>query len=446
MGLRTPGGTDIGTTDTSGTTDTGGTMDTGGMDTGSTGGVTFTRHTIDDMADGPAYLEPADVNGDGHIDLISARFGPTGGLSAPIGSVVIYYGDGTLTGWTMEELIPTSDNIAFPNHPVAHDLDGDDDIDIIVPIGFLVCEAIPGSTACGGLVWFEQTDEGWVSHDIVPYGDELFYHWTDVVDFDGDGIEDIVTTGERQFMEGFGAPMREAYTVWFRGVDSAERFDPTPLEIGAGGGSFPRVLDIDGDGDLDVASAEYFVPETSSFAWFERTADPSAENPSGTFVHHTIAADVGPSIQLSFIEDLHGDGELIGVGANHTNEGNDGIESAVFTMPIPDDPTEPWTLTTISEGINSRPGSMFSPQAAPGIFGHGDIDGDGDIDILVSGDGDQRTFWIEQTAPGTWSTHVLEESMGQAGGVTVIDINGDGANELIMNGYEDNLLVIYERD
>jgi len=68
------------------------------------------------------------------------------------------------------------------------------------------------------------------------------------------------------------------------------------------------------------------------------------------------------------------------------------------------DPTQPWTRTQITTGIQSRKGSFVAPQAAPGIFGVGDIDGDADKDILLSGDGDPHVYWLQQHAPAARAT------------------------------------------
>lgn len=216
----------------------------------------------------------------------------------------------------------------------------------------------------------------------------------------------------------------------------------TPKKIGDGLGSFPTVADIDGDNDLDVVSAEFFH-EGGSFAWMERTS-------GTTFTRHVINDDSGPSIMLALVPNLYGDGKLRAVGANHVNTGKtspDQWQEAVFTFDIPSDPKTPWPKTTISDGsIKSRPGSMLAPMGAPGIFGTGDMDGDGDIDVVVSGDGDQHVYWLEQTGAGAFTTHVLEDKLGQAGGLPIADLNGDGKNEAVVTGYEDNVVYLYVRE
>jgi hypothetical protein len=177
----------------------------------------------------------------------------------------------------------------------------------------------------------------------------------------------------------------------------------------------------------------------------EQTAAPDAGDPAGLWTRHVIADDVGPSIQLSLVPDLFGDGVLRAVGSNHTNVNNGEPESGIFVYDIPADPkTSPWNGTMISQGIVSVPGSQFAPQAAPGIFGWGDVDGDGDLDIVLSGDGDKRAFVLEQTAPGVFATHVLADPFGQAGGMKVTDLDGDGKAEIVATSYDLNLVAIFE--
>ncbi|MBN1773280.1 MAG: VCBS repeat-containing protein [Deltaproteobacteria bacterium] len=404
--------------------------------------VTFTRHTIDGARPGPGFAAAADVDGDGALELVSTAFGSMG-MTVPNGDVRIYERGADWDDWPSTEVVGTDARVRFPNHPNVVDVDGDGDLDIILPSGFLACEAAMAG-ACGALGWYEQTGGDWVRHDVVPVGNRLFYHHAEWVDFDGDGVRDLVTVGERK--PTFGAS--EASAQWFKGTTDGDRFERDPRGIGPGLGSLPTVRDLDGDGDLDVASAEFFVGD-GSFAWYERLEEPSTANPAEVWQHHLVNADSGPAIQLSFVENLYGDGVLRAVGSNHTNTATrppDPWESAVFVFDLSGDPRDPWTRTQISTGIVSVAGSMLAPQAAPGIFDVGDIDGDGDLDLLLSGDGDPHVFWLEQHADRSWETHVLAEGLSQAGSIVIADFDGDGRNELVASGYDANVIHVWVRD
>jgi hypothetical protein len=408
----------------------------------------WTRHMVGLPVAGPAFVSVADMNDDGLEDLVVSAFGTVEShedstITVGNGSVSIFLQGETLGCWEKRPVLSAEDGAAFPNHTTVEDVDGDGDLDIFVPFGFFACQFDPErKSVCGALAWFENRGADWERHDILSGESSLFYHGVEFVDFDGDGVKDVVTTGETS---------SSAITQWFKGDPSLpSRFESEPREIGEGLGALPSVADIDGDGDLDVASAEYFEMQEDgtreSFAWFERVAHPSDSEPAGQWQRHTIDAESGPSIHFLPVDDLYGDGVRRWLGSNHTNttDGRPDPESAVFAYEVPEDPTQPWVRTKISTGIVSRPIDGLAFQAAPGLVGHGDIDGDGDIDVAVAGDGDARTYWLEQTAPGEFSTHVIEEVLGQASGALVADLNGDGKNELVFSGFEDDVVYVYE--
>lgn len=330
--------------------------------------------------------------------------------------------------------MPASAGIKFPNEVAVEDLDGDGDGDLVVPAGFFPC-AFTGSP-CGGLSWWEQTTPGaFVRHDVVAAGNAYSYHRAVVVDFDGDGITDLVTAAETASV---------GLTQWFKGTAAvgAGRFETTPRTIASAGGSLLSVADADGDGDLDVVSPSYFGG--LYYFWLERTADPGPANPTGTFEFHVIEASVGGGFDLRLVPNLLGDGVDRWIGTNHVNPLFNGNQppAAVFRFDVPADPRQPWPATPLSSGISSRPVPNLQ---SPGVFGTGDIDGDGDLDIAVSGDGDERVFWLRQEPGGAFSTFELDAAMGQAGGGIVADLDGNGTNEVVFSSYEQDRVVVYER-
>mgnify|MGYP001303893816 CR=1 FL=1 len=447
------------TGDTGNTGNTGDTGDTG--NTGNTGNsgdtavnITLVENVIDDNPYNPAFVTVADLDVDGNLDIISCEYGPSGFSNTSMeGKIQIYYGTGNIATWNKQQL-DTGTAVKFPHPPVVADVDGDTDLDLIIPGGFLACEANPLGGPCGTIFWMENKGGTWERHDIVPMGDPSFYFGIEYVDFDGDGIKDIVTTAEKFTKNMMGSiTAREEKLLWFKGTDSGIRFDTTKRFISENhGGPFSRVIDIDEDGDLDIVTAQYFIDPAAqpSFVWLERVA-------IDNWTPHAINNDSGEGFQINIVDDLYGDGVRRAVGTNHTNTAANSSSAmeGLFVFDIPEDPTQPWTKKLISDGIKSRKGSSMAPMAAPGVFGIGDLTGNGLMDIALSGDGDARIFWYQQTSAGEFTQHVIggepvgsqpeapNSQFGQAGGMKIVDLDDDGQSELIVTLYESNKLIIY---
>ena len=388
--------------------------------------LTFVQQVIDPSPQKPAFITAADLDGDGKPELVVSAFA----ASSPLGNGLVnrYSPKGGAGGWSKTALLAQSAGVKFPNRVSAADVDGDKDLDLILPYGFLACVPL----SCGGLAWLEQTKAGFKRHDVVKNGHPLFFHHAELADVTGDGVKDLVTVGEAKPL--LGAAKAEA-RIYPGDPKLAARFKSTPIKVGAGLGSFPTVVDLDGDNDLDIVSAQYFVKGESA-AWMERTAT--------GWTKRIIDKLSGPSIQLSLVPGLLGKGKASWVLANHTNTKDSAAapESAVYLLTPGKDPRQPWARKKLSAGFMSRKSPMFGPQGAPGVFSWGDLDGDKDLDLLVSGDGDPNIYWLEQRPGGAFATHVLAKDLPQSG-VAAADLDGDGKAEAIVGSYEKNKLLLF---
>ena len=210
------------------------------------GDLAFERFTVESNGYGPAFADLIDINDDGKLDIVVAQFGQVTGFSLPNGRVTVYLQGNSRTDWTPWEVVSESEGLIWPNDVTAEDIDGDGDLDLWVPAGFLVCGAVPLTSPCGALAWFEQNGNEWIRHDIIPNGDALFYHKALTTDLDGDGINDVITVGEEK-TAGF-APSERAEVRWYKGTSSGDRFEKTPRIIGEGLGSLPELYDVMGTG------------------------------------------------------------------------------------------------------------------------------------------------------------------------------------------------------
>lgn len=368
---------------------------------------------------GAAFSTAADLDGDGVPEILATSFGTVSGFGPGTGGTVAAYRRAG-TGWTRHDVITPADAIQFPNEPTLSDVDGDGLTDLVEPAGFFIC------TPCGSLSWWRQAPLGtWTRHDLVASGNPAFFHRAVLVDLNGDHLRDLVTVAETA---------TSATTLMFPGIPGG--FSSTPTVLGEGLGSLPTVVDVDGDGDLDVASAQYFS-RNGSFAWLENAGN-------GVFVKHVIAADLGGAIQLSKVPGIGW------VGTNHTNttSGPPGTAtSAVYLLTPGSDPRLPWTTRALSTGIVSRADTgAGQQQGAPGVFGWGDVDGDGRTDLTVSGDGDKHLFVLRQTRPGQFLTEVIAGERGQAGGGAVIPALGLGRSPAVLfSSYDAGLVALYVR-
>ncbi|MFC1668800.1 FG-GAP-like repeat-containing protein [Spirochaetota bacterium] len=431
------------------------------------------RTLIDCGVTGSSFVISNDVDKDGNKDLVVGTYGDFD--EGFIGEVIIYYNKGTdiedISNWRKEKVFGTEENICIGNRVAVHDVDNDGDNDIIVPSGFFLCQDVLfGSQGKWGISWYEQDGGNWIAHDIsmkaIDDSNPLFYKSLSMSDVDGDNITDIVTVGAlvtgfdtaydfTENQDNSGRIFGYSNVLVYKGDNSPDRFVKTPIVIGIGGGVLTELFDVDNDNDLDIISPQFFVWDhndtdvNASFVWFENPGTQDAL--TSLWSKYPINDnDYGPSIQISAVPNLiNGDNKTYAIGTNHTDSSKCvGVaHEAVILFEIPaGDKTTHWiNERVLSEDIESPgPSAICGEHGAPGVFHWGDVDGDGDIDIVVSGDGDKRIFVLEQNSTGGFITKVLDanEDVGQAA-IVVEDFDNDGVDEIVVSSYDGKTVAIY---
>ncbi|MGY0782380.1 SwmB domain-containing protein, partial [Azospirillum argentinense] len=181
----------------------------------------------------------------------------------------------------------------------------------------------------------------------------------------------------------------------------------------------PVFVDIDGDGDLDV-----LVGNIGINLQFYRNVG-SATAPSFTLDAATAPFGLsGTTMSTPAFADLDGDGDLdVLVGSNSG--------SLLFLRNIGTATAPSFTL----EATNPFGLSTFIPLASPSIA---DLDGDGDLDILVGSQGGDTLFYRNvgtATAPSFTLVGTNPFGLGNSGGQaspTMVDIDGDGDLDILV--------------
>jgi hypothetical protein len=414
------------------------------------GGVTsplpvFVRDTVSRQA-GAAYMLPADLDDDGISEFLLTSLVEGIDMSRIASGVPISGGgayvlrrdsstpDGEIGEWETERVFNRDADIFFPNHSALFDVNNDGVDDWVIGAGFI-------PAPMGKLVWCEGSRAG----GELSFGEpqeldvpdtDFWYHVAVPVDMDGDGDLDFVTSNHQGVVGSDRSKVE-----WYENMGLRGHASFTPHEIVQGGGAMVELHDLDGDGDLDILVPQFFHGE--SLLWLEKTG------PDGhSWKRHVINDTTGRGF-LTHVADVDGDGRLDIVFGNHNHQNATDPEVQVMGMywfEIPPAATirqlANWDdyMHVIYEGFNVRRPNA-DQNGAPGMFNVGDIEGDGDLDVAVSGDGDDGLYLLIQQEDG-FELMVLASGREArvAGQQQFADLDQDGDLDLIWAVYGEGMM------
>jgi hypothetical protein len=346
----------------------------------------FTEREVSGDGDSYSDVVVIDLDRDGHLDVVSCGTG--------VNRVAWHRNLGNLT---FNELpIATSGN-GVANLDVV-DMDRDGDLDVL--------SAWPADNRFS---WHENDGDGAFTERIVTQAENVA---ADVVgsDFDGDGDVDFVT----------GSAGSNRVSWWEN--DGAQGFARRTISTQAIGVRRVAVGDLDNDGDLDaIATSE----GDTTLAWYEASG-------VGSFTERLLSTTFAGPSGLD-VADLDGDGDrdLVATSAVDDRlvwfENRNAHDSAIFPAAI---------------GIDDAAPDAASVDA-------GDIDRDGDVDVVAAIAGGDQVRWYEGDGVGAFVVHALSspaDSVADVVAVELHDLDADGDLDVLSASPTGGDLVWFRND
>ncbi len=253
----------------------------------------------------------------------------------------------------------------------------------------------------GRIAWYEN-DGGnppgpWVEHTITVSDGAVAAF---AVRVDGDADIDF-----------FSAAFNLDEIAWHRNDGNALTWSKVPITFSCRLCSDVWAADLDADGDNDALSISGFDGKVD---WYENTGV--------SWVVRPIAVAIAEGVDAA---DLDQDGDLDVVAGLSWYESDGGSPPTFQPRALPALPAQVVNRTAVR-----------------------DVDGDGDPDILTAGAAGDRIDWYENNgaSPPRWIPHVVSTTADTPTSVYAADLDGDADLDVLVSSAGDNTIAWYENN
>ncbi|MCP3981610.1 MAG: hypothetical protein GY716_20110, partial [bacterium] len=263
-------------------------------------------------------------------------------------------------------------------------------------------DIVATASADNSVLWYEN-DGSWTGHVISSTF--IGAHSAVAGDVDGDGLPEVVATeggGSRVVAFSRGATPQDPWTT-----SHVTTLGTTPRQV------FLSDMDLDGDLDPLVASSA-----TNRVSWFEFEFF--------TYTEHVLS-NSATGARTVVAADLDDDGDMDVISGSELDDTVEWFENkSIHRSTVYAD--RKLIRNSITEAIQ-----YLVP---------GDFNGDGAVDVAGIWVHDAELHWHENPGDGSgiWNEHIVADVSGSGGGLSAGDMDGDADLDLLVSGTTGNYL------